>query len=87
MVAVCIALFFLFDKYLYLPYTCHILVKRESMVKRRGFKFYSTVSDRGQIFIPKALQDYCGIRKRDKVVFIFRNDGSIVFTKKEGGGK
>ena len=52
------------------------------MKKRKGFKFYSTVSDRGQIFIPKALQDYFGIQKRDKVVFVFNNDGSIVFSKK-----
>ncbi len=54
------------------------------MARKRGFKFYSTVSDRGQIFIPKVLQDYFGIRKRDKVEFIVKDDGSIVFAKKEG---
>ena len=71
-------------------YTCYILVEnlfntcqKDGMAKRRGFKFYSTVSDRGQIFIPKVLQDYFGIQKRDKVAFIFRSDGSIVFTKNE----
>jgi bifunctional DNA-binding transcriptional regulator/antitoxin component of YhaV-PrlF toxin-antitoxin module len=57
------------------------------MAKKKGFKFYSTVSDRGQIFIPKVLQDYFGIKRRDKVVFVFRDDGSIVFAKKEGEGK
>ena len=57
------------------------------MGRRRGFKFYSTVSDRGQIFIPKVLQDYFDIRKRDKVAFIVKDDGSIAFTKKEGEEK
>lgn len=55
------------------------------MARKRGFKFCSTVSDRGQIFIPKVLQDYFDIRKRDKVEFIVRDDGSIAFTKKEEG--
>ena len=57
------------------------------MARRRGFKFYSTVSDRGQIFIPKVLQDYFDIRKRDKVAFVVKDDGSIAFTKKEGEEK
>jgi AbrB family looped-hinge helix DNA binding protein len=57
------------------------------MRRRRGFKFYSTVSDRGQIFIPKALQDYFEIRRRDKVAFIVKDDGSVAFTKKEGEEK
>ncbi len=57
------------------------------MVRKRGFKFYSTVSDRGQIFIPKVLQDYFSIRRRDKVAFIVKDDGSVAFTKKEGEGK
>ena len=54
------------------------------MRRRRGFKFYSTVSDRGQIFIPKVLQDYFDIRRRDKVAFVVKDDGSVVFAKKEG---
>jgi AbrB family looped-hinge helix DNA binding protein len=57
------------------------------MARKRGFKFYSTVSDRGQIFIPKVLQEYFDIRKRDKVAFIVKDDGSIAFTKKEGEEK
>ncbi len=52
------------------------------MARKRGFKFYSTVSDRGQIFIPKVLQDYFDIRKRDKVAFLVGDDGTITFTKK-----
>ena len=47
------------------------------------FKFNDTVSDRGQIFIPKVLQGYFGIRKRDRVAFIVQDDGSVVFEKKE----
>lgn len=57
------------------------------MSRKRGFKFYSTVSDRGQIFIPKILQEYFDIQKRDKVAFIVKEDGSIAFTKKEGEEK
>ena len=53
------------------------------MKRKFGFRFYATVSDRGQIFIPKALQDYFGIKNRDKVAFIVRDDGSVVFRKKE----
>ncbi len=45
-------------------------------------KFFATVSDRGQIFIPKVLQGYFGIRRRDKVAFILGDDGNVVFKKK-----
>ncbi|MFH1836587.1 MAG: hypothetical protein ABH862_00550 [Candidatus Omnitrophota bacterium] len=45
-------------------------------------KFFATVSNRGQIFIPKVLQGYFGIRKRDKVIFILQDDGNVVFKKK-----
>lgn len=48
------------------------------------FQFIATVSDRGQIFIPKALQDYFRIGNRDKVAFVVKDDGSVIFTKKEG---
>ncbi|MFH1798764.1 MAG: type II toxin-antitoxin system PrlF family antitoxin [Candidatus Omnitrophota bacterium] len=48
------------------------------------FRFHATVSDRGQIFIPKALQNYFHIRTRDKVVFEVENDGQVVFCKKKG---
>ena len=51
--------------------------------KYNRFKFKATVSDRGQIFIPKVLQGYFDIRRRDKVVFIVQDDGSVVFEKKE----
>ncbi len=54
------------------------------MIRKLRFKFYATVSDRGQIFIPKVLQDYFGIRNRDKVVFKVQDDGSVVFEKKKG---
>jgi len=60
------------------------------MVKKSIFRFNATVSDRGQIFIPKVLQDYFGIRNRDKVSFTVREDGSVVFAKRRGlgdGGK
>ena len=57
-------------------------MKRKSM-----FRFHATVSDRGQIFIPKILQDYFHIQRRDKVRFIVQDDGSVVFSKKEGEGK
>lgn len=49
------------------------------------FKFSATVSKRGQIFIPKVLQDYFGIRDRDKVQFVVERDGTVFFTKKEEG--
>lgn len=45
-------------------------------------KFFATVSNRGQIFIPKVLQGYFGIRKRDKVTFILQDDGNVIFRKK-----
>ena len=51
------------------------------MAGKGRFKFRATVSDRGQIFIPKALQGYFGIRSRDKVIFIVQDDGSVVFKK------
>ena len=54
------------------------------MKSRQQFRFYATVSDRGQIFIPKPLQNYFGIRRRDKVAFQVENDGKVVFKKKEG---
>ena len=57
------------------------------MDTKRRFKFSATVSDRGQIFIPKVLQNYFGIRRRDKVSFIVQDDGSVVFLKKEKGVK
>lgn len=53
------------------------------MSGRFRFQFFATVSDRGQIFIPKTLQNYFGIRSRDKVAFIVLEDGNIVFTKKK----
>ena len=52
------------------------------MEKRSVFRFFATVSDRGQIFIPKALQNYFGIRNRDKVAFIVADDGKVIFKKK-----
>ena len=51
------------------------------MAGKGRFKFSATVSDRGQIFIPKVLQGYFGIRSRDKVIFIVQDDGSVVFKK------
>lgn len=51
------------------------------------FKFYATVSDRGQIFIPKVLQRYFTIRSRDKVAFVVQDDGSVMFYKKQSGVK
>jgi len=56
------------------------------MRKGNRFKFIATVSDRGQIFIPKVLQNYFQIRNRDKVAFIVGDDGKVVFQKKKGGG-
>jgi len=50
-------------------------------------KFLATVSNRGQIFIPKVLQGYFGIRKRDKVTFVLQNDGNVVFRKTTEGEK
>ncbi|MBD3426329.1 MAG: hypothetical protein GF409_03745 [Candidatus Omnitrophica bacterium] len=54
------------------------------MNNKLKFKFSATVSDRGQIFIPKVLQNYFGIKNRDKVTFVVQEDGSVVFRKKEG---
>ncbi len=51
------------------------------MARKGRFKFSATVSDRGQIFIPKVLQGYFGIKSRDKVTFIVQDDGSVVFKK------
>ncbi len=56
------------------------MVKLIRKTKNR-FKFVATVSDRGQIFIPKALQNYFGIKRRDKVAFIVDLDGGVVFKK------
>ena len=53
------------------------------MSGKTRFKFFATVSDRGQIFIPKVLQNYFGIRSRDKIVFVVLDDGSVVFKKKQ----
>lgn len=54
------------------------------MRTKNMFRFSATVSDRGQIFIPKALQDYFGINRRDKVQFLVKDGGEVVFRKKEG---
>lgn len=54
------------------------------MVKRFRFNFLATVSDRGQIFIPKVLQNYFRIKNRDKVEFVVADDGKIIFQKKRG---
>jgi len=54
------------------------------MLKKRSFKFIATVSDRGQIFVPKVLQEYLDVHSRDKVIFVVEDDGSVRFKKKEG---
>lgn len=54
------------------------------MGRKFKFRFFATVSDRGQIFIPKVLQDYFGIKNRDKVIFVVQDDGSVVFKKRKG---
>lgn len=60
---------------------------REDDVKTRNqFKFFATVSDRGQIFIPKALQNYFHIKRRDRVAFVVEDTGKVVFQKKDKGG-
>lgn len=56
------------------------------MGRRYRFQFYATVSERGQIFIPKTVQDYFGIKTRDKVAFVVQDDGDIVFRKKAKKG-
>ncbi len=53
----------------------------------RKFRFSATVSDRGQIFIPKALQDYFHIHARDKVMFLVDTKGKVIFIKSEKEGK
>ncbi|MFQ5952233.1 MAG: type II toxin-antitoxin system PrlF family antitoxin [Candidatus Omnitrophota bacterium] len=52
------------------------------MKRRSMFRFFATVSDRGQIFIPKVLQEYFHIKNRDKVMFVVKEDGKVVFSKK-----
>ncbi len=53
------------------------------MERKYKFEFKATVSDRGQIFIPKVLQDYFNIKSRDKVSFTVQDDGKIIFSKKK----
>lgn len=48
------------------------------------FRFSATVSKRGQIFIPKVLQEYFGIREHDKVQFVVEKGGDVLFKKKGG---
>jgi AbrB family looped-hinge helix DNA binding protein len=55
------------------------------MIAKNQFRFFATVSDRGQIFIPKALQNYFRIKRRDKVAFEVDDDGCVVFRKQKGG--
>jgi AbrB family looped-hinge helix DNA binding protein len=57
------------------------------MKGKTRFKFFATVSDRGQIFIPKALQNYFQIKNRDKVAFIVDDEGRVIFKRKEGVSK
>jgi bifunctional DNA-binding transcriptional regulator/antitoxin component of YhaV-PrlF toxin-antitoxin module len=52
---------------------------------KNRFKFSATVSNRGQIFIPKVLQGYFNILSRDKVEFVVNDDGTVIFKKKKGG--
>ncbi|MDD3089623.1 MAG: hypothetical protein PHT95_06745 [Candidatus Omnitrophica bacterium] len=56
------------------------------MKQKTMFRFAATVSDRGQIFIPKVLQEYFHIRRRDKVQFLVKDDGEVLFAKKKGDG-
>ena len=53
------------------------------MARKPKFRFFATVSDRGQIFIPKVLQEYFGIKSRDKVEFIVTDEGNVIFVKKK----
>ena len=46
------------------------------------FRFHATVSDRGQIFIPKILQEYFDIHRRDKVEFFVTDEGTVIFKNK-----
>ena len=57
------------------------------MRRKSMFRFYATVSDRGQIFIPKVLQEYFHIKNRDKVIFIVEEDGRVTFSRKAEEGK
>ena len=59
-----------------------MLLREEEMTRKLRFRFYATVSDRGQIFIPKILQDYFHIQRRDKVEFVVLDSGAVVFKKK-----
>ncbi len=52
------------------------------MRKKSMFRFFATVSDRGQIFIPKVLQNYFSIRSRDKVMFVVEDNGRVVFSRR-----
>lgn len=52
------------------------------MIKNK-FRFQATVSDRGQIFIPKALQNFFRIESKDQVQFLVEPDGKVLFKKKE----
>lgn len=60
-----------------------VLGEKKKMSQKYSFRFFATVSDRGQIFVPKVLQGYFGIKTRDQVEFIVQDDGSVVFKKKE----
>jgi AbrB family looped-hinge helix DNA binding protein len=60
-------------------------VGEQAMTKKNRFRFFATVSDRGQIFIPKPLQNYFQIKSRDKVKFVVEDDGQVIFEKKKGG--
>jgi bifunctional DNA-binding transcriptional regulator/antitoxin component of YhaV-PrlF toxin-antitoxin module len=62
-----------------------LLAEEAQMAVKYKFRFFATVSDRGQIFIPKALQNYFQIKRRDKVSFMVDDDGKVVFQKKKGG--
>ena len=52
---------------------------------KNRFRFQATVSDRGQIFIPKPLQEYFKISARDKVQFLVEPDGKVLFRKRKRG--
>jgi AbrB family looped-hinge helix DNA binding protein len=56
-------------------------------MEKKQFRFSATVSDRGQIFIPKALQDYFHIHARDKVMFVVDTKGNVTFLKNERGNR
>jgi AbrB family looped-hinge helix DNA binding protein len=50
-------------------------------MRKNKFRFTATVSDRGQIFIPKPLQQYFSIKSRDKVQFEVSPGGKVIFRK------